>query len=66
VIAPPAAEARASAEDVDTLLRAALARTSLKDAVAEVAAATGEPRRSVYSRALALSKDMDDGAPNET
>lgn len=71
VVAPPPAEARASAEDVDTLLRAALTRTSLKDAVAEVAAATGEPRRSVYSRALALSKDMlsrdvDDDAPDET
>jgi 16S rRNA (cytidine1402-2'-O)-methyltransferase len=41
------------------LLRAALARISLKDAVAEVAAATGEARRAVYSRALALTKDDD-------
>jgi hypothetical protein len=31
----------------------------VKDAVAEVAAATGEPRRAVYSRALALAKDPD-------
>ena len=60
VIAPPAAEAPSAAE-VDALLRAALARISLKDAVAEVAAATGEPRRAVYSRALELAKD-DDGA----
>ena len=57
VIAPPAADEQPSAEDIDDLLRAALARTSLKDAVAEVAIATGEPRRAVYSRALALSKE---------
>jgi 16S rRNA (cytidine1402-2'-O)-methyltransferase len=60
VIAPPVAEAPSAAE-IDALLRAALARISLKDAVAEVAAATGEPRRAVYSRALELAKD-DDGA----
>jgi len=34
---------------------------SLKDAVAEVAAATGEQRRAVYSRALELTKT--DAAP---
>jgi 16S rRNA (cytidine1402-2'-O)-methyltransferase len=61
VIAPPR-EAPPDAADVDALLRAALARVSLKDAVAEVAAATGEPRRAVYGRALELTKD-DDGAP---
>jgi len=33
--------------------------------VAEVAAATGEPRRAVYSRALALTKDHN-GAPDRT
>jgi 16S rRNA (cytidine1402-2'-O)-methyltransferase len=58
VIAPPR-EAAPGAEDVDALLRAAMARVSLKDAVAEVAAATGEPRRSVYGRALELAKDGD-------
>jgi 16S rRNA (cytidine1402-2'-O)-methyltransferase len=57
VIAPPADAAPPSGEEIDTLLRAALARTSLKDAVAEVATATGEPRRAVYSRALELTKD---------
>src|SRR3954453_18960648 len=56
VIAPPR-EAAPGAEDVDALLRAAMTRVSLKDAVAEVAAATGEPRRSVYGRALELAKD---------
>ena len=56
VIAPPDADEQPSADDIDALLRAALARTSLKDAVAEVAAATGEPRRAVYGRALELTK----------
>jgi 16S rRNA (cytidine1402-2'-O)-methyltransferase len=64
VIAPPAPAAQPSAAEIDTLLRAALARTTLKEAVAEVAAATGEPRRAVYSRALELTKDQD-GAPNK-
>ena len=61
VIAPPAAEPP-SATDIDALLRTALARTSVKEAVAEVAAATGEPRRAVYSRALALARNH--AAPN--
>jgi len=56
VIAPPPDDAQPSAADIDALLQAALTRTSLKDAVAEVAAATGEPRRAVYSRALELTK----------
>ena len=56
-IAPPAAADQPSAADIDALLRAALARTSLKDAVAEVAAVTGEARRAVYSRALELAKN---------
>jgi len=61
VIAPPDAPAPSGVEEVDALLRAALARVSLKDAVAEVAAATGEQRRAVYSRALELTKN--DAAP---
>jgi 16S rRNA (cytidine1402-2'-O)-methyltransferase len=40
------------------MLREALARVSLKDAVGEVAEATGLPRRDVYQRALALAKQM--------
>ena len=47
--------------DLDTLLRQALARLSVKEAVAEIAAVTGEPRRAVYQRALALTKERDDG-----
>jgi 16S rRNA (cytidine1402-2'-O)-methyltransferase len=63
VIAPPAETERPSAADIDALLQAALARTSVKEAVAEVAAATGEARRAVYSRALALTRDRN-GAPD--
>ncbi|MGP0089878.1 MAG: 16S rRNA (cytidine(1402)-2'-O)-methyltransferase [Xanthobacteraceae bacterium] len=57
VIAPPAPDASAPGpEEVDALLRAALARASVKDAVSETAEITGLPRREVYQRALALSK----------
>jgi 16S rRNA (cytidine1402-2'-O)-methyltransferase len=44
------------------MLRQALIRVSVKDAVSEVAAATGLPRRDVYQRALALAREDDDGA----
>ena len=56
VVAAPR-DADSPAADVDELLRQALARASVKDAVSEVAAATGRPRREVYQRALALAKD---------
>ncbi len=56
VIGPPAAE-RPAVGDADVLLRQALGRTSLKDAVGEVAEATGLPRREIYQRALALTKE---------
>ncbi len=61
VIAPPEAE-RPDAKDADALLRVALTRVSVKDAVGEVADATGLPRRDVYQRALALAKERDHGA----
>jgi 16S rRNA (cytidine1402-2'-O)-methyltransferase len=57
VIGPPAATAQPSADETDTLLRAALARVSLKDAVSEVADVTGMPLRELYQRALELSKE---------
>src|SRR6202161_1527153 len=63
VIGPPPAQAEVSASDADALLRQALARVSLKDAVGEVAEATGLPRRELYQRALALAKEVDHGAP---
>jgi 16S rRNA (cytidine1402-2'-O)-methyltransferase len=62
VIAPPAEEAKAGEAEVDDLLRQAFVRVSVKDAVSEVAAATGLPRRDVYQRALALAKEDADGA----
>jgi 16S rRNA (cytidine1402-2'-O)-methyltransferase len=60
VIAPPA-EDDGSADDLDAMLRRALARVSVKDAVGEVALATGRPRREVYQRALELEKDGGNG-----
>jgi len=57
VIAPPIAAVRPSADDMDALLRQALARVSLKDAVSEVAVATGLSRRELYQRALVLAKE---------
>jgi 16S rRNA (cytidine1402-2'-O)-methyltransferase len=54
VVAPPPPEQAAEAADLDALLRRALDRLSVKEAVAEVAAVTGQPRREVYRRALAL------------
>ena len=65
VIAPPQQAEPPSAAETDDLLRQALARASVKDAVGEVADATGLPRREVYQRALALTKEgiEDDGAP---
>jgi 16S rRNA (cytidine1402-2'-O)-methyltransferase len=53
VVGPAPAEAAAEA-DIDALLRAALAEGSVKQAVANVTAATGLPRKQVYARALAL------------
>jgi 16S rRNA (cytidine1402-2'-O)-methyltransferase len=63
VIAPPIALEQPSADDADTLLRQALARVSLKDAVGEVALATGLSRRDLYQRALALAKEQDHRPP---
>lgn len=62
VIAPPSEEAQPQAADVDDMIRAALARVSVKDAVGEIVAATGLPRRDVYRRALELAKERGDGA----
>ena len=55
VIAPPVDQEAADA-DIDALLRDALTRVSVKDAVGEVASATGRARREVYQRALELAK----------
>ncbi len=60
VVAGAVAEARTE-EDLDVLLRRALAETSLKEAVARVAAATGRPRREVYALALRASQARSGG-----
>lgn len=44
-----------SAEDVDTALAEAVARVGVKQAAAEVAAMTGQSKRDLYQRALALA-----------
>jgi 16S rRNA (cytidine1402-2'-O)-methyltransferase len=54
VVGPPPQEAAPAEADLDALLRTALEGHSLKEAVAAVTAATGQPRRVVYARALAL------------
>ena len=68
VIAPPGAPPR-DAADLDALLRQALGRVSVKEAVGEIAAITGRPRREVYQRALALAQiredDRDDSCEHE-
>jgi 16S rRNA (cytidine1402-2'-O)-methyltransferase len=59
VVAPPDRHGELAAVDLDALLRQALDRLSVKEAVAEIAAVTGESRREVYQRALALAKERD-------
>lgn len=57
VIAPPL-ERQTADSDIDAMLREALVRASVKDAVGEVASATGRARRDVYQRALELAKEL--------
>jgi 16S rRNA (cytidine1402-2'-O)-methyltransferase len=54
VIGPPPEEV-ASELDLDAMLAAAMTQHSLKDAVAAVAEASGQPRKAVYARALTIS-----------
>ena len=56
VVGPPPEES-AETQDIDAMLRAAMRQNSLKDAVAAVAQATGQNRKSVYARALALAAE---------
>jgi 16S rRNA (cytidine1402-2'-O)-methyltransferase len=60
VIGPPQEDEQP--DDLDALLRGALTRVSVKDAVGEVALATGRSKREVYQRALELTEDDADGA----
>jgi 16S rRNA (cytidine1402-2'-O)-methyltransferase len=59
VISPPDETKNISSEDLDLKLKSALARGTLKDAVAEVTEDTGMKRRDVYARALALTEGED-------
>jgi 16S rRNA (cytidine1402-2'-O)-methyltransferase len=61
VIGPPAKSESVDEIDLDGMLERALATASLKDAVEAVAAATGQKRRVVYQRALALPRRDDTG-----
>jgi 16S rRNA (cytidine1402-2'-O)-methyltransferase len=56
LIAPPDETAAPRSEDIDELLRRTLGESSLKDAVATVADATGQPRKEIYRRALEMVK----------
>lgn len=60
VIGPPGASA-AEAVDIDGMLADAMATMSVRDAAGTVAAATGTPRKEIYSRALALSRPAGPG-----
>lgn len=57
VVGPPSADAPAELLDLDALLAKALAEAPLKSAVADVTAATGLPRKTVYAAALRLRGD---------
>jgi len=63
VIGPPAASSGIMAQDdLDELLRSALKRDSVKDAVAHAVEVSGRPRREIYARALELARqDQEDG-----
>jgi 16S rRNA (cytidine1402-2'-O)-methyltransferase len=60
LVAPPEAGAAALAEaDLDARIGEALASYSVKDAATVVSAATGQPRRQVYARALQLAAERE-------
>ena len=58
LVGPPDAAAPEAMADIDDLLRRALEVSSLRDAVAQVAAESGQPRKDVYARALELSREL--------
>jgi len=53
------AKAAADAGAIDEALRTALKTLSVKDAAAMVAEMTGQPRREIYQRALALAREAE-------
>src|SRR5215471_14960258 len=61
VVGPPRGDA--APVSVDALLADALTHQSLRDAADAVAKASGRPRREVYARALALTRDRPPDEP---
>jgi 16S rRNA (cytidine1402-2'-O)-methyltransferase len=62
VIGPPAASSGIMGQDdLDDLLRSALKRDSVKDAVAHAVEVSGRPRREIYARALELARQVHAG-----
>ncbi len=60
VIGPPPKGAQTMTDDaLDELLRASLARNSVKDAVAHAVELSGRPRREIYARALQLAREAE-------
>jgi 16S rRNA (cytidine1402-2'-O)-methyltransferase len=57
IVVEPPGDNVYEADSLDEMLRQALRRVSVKDAVGEVALATGRARREVYQRALVLTKN---------
>ena len=55
VTGPPEEQAALTEEELDALILAKLDQLSVRDAVAEITAATGLPKRKIYARAVALS-----------
>ena len=55
VVGPPGDPPDTAPEEIDRLLTDALRQHGVRDAAAQVAAATGQPRRALYQRALSLS-----------
>ena len=66
VVGPPPKAARTDEAGLDEVLADALAQMSLRDAVAEVAARCGRPRREVYKRALSLVGRHQNGGPEDS
>ncbi len=62
IVVEGAAKETASEDEMTDALRAALERHSLKDAVAEVSARLGLPRRIVYRKALEMAGTGDENA----
>ena len=57
VVSPPNEQVEFDDADIDSKIKAALKKLSLKDASAAIAAETGLSRKEVYARALALAEN---------